>query len=118
MKRCCGWTIPLCSSASTGTRADRAADTVDAIEQGGQPHRRGRPDPAGTGRDAKSYRQGLPDAGAGYIVEARLGAMLQYQLDKLPIDYIEKRNAIVDAVTLEDAKRAASRLCGGKALSP
>ena len=31
--------------------------------------------------------------------------MLQYQLDKLPIDYIEKRSAIVDAVTLDDVKR-------------
>ena len=32
--------------------------------------------------------------------------------DKLPIDYIEKRNAIVDAVTLDDAKAAAKRLWG------
>jgi zinc protease len=37
-------------------------------------------------------------------------ALLQYQSDKLPIDYIDKRNAIVDAVTLDDAKRAAKRL--------
>ncbi len=35
-------------------------------------------------------------------------ALLQYQLDQMPIDYIEKRNAIVDAVTLDDAKKAAS----------
>ena len=39
-------------------------------------------------------------------------AMLQYQLDKLPIDYIEKRNAIVDAVTLDEAKAVAKRLWG------
>jgi zinc protease len=39
-------------------------------------------------------------------------ALLQYQQDKLPIDYIEKRNAIVDAVTLDDAKAAAKRLWG------
>ena len=39
-------------------------------------------------------------------------ALLQYQLDKLPIDYIEKRNAIVDAVTLDDARNAAKRLWG------
>jgi len=37
-------------------------------------------------------------------------ALLQYQLDELPIDYIEKRNALVDAVTLDDAKKAAQRL--------
>ena len=39
-------------------------------------------------------------------------ALLQYQLDKLPIDYIEKRNALVDAVTLDDAKQAAKKLWG------
>ena len=38
------------------------------------------------------------------------GALLQYQLDKLPIDYIEKRNAVVDAVTLDQAKAAAKKL--------
>ena len=30
----------------------------------------------------------------------------------MPIDYIEKRNAIVDAVPLDDAKKAAQRLWG------
>ncbi len=39
-------------------------------------------------------------------------ALLQYQLDHLPIDYLEKRNAIVDAVTLDDARQAAQRLWG------
>ena len=39
-------------------------------------------------------------------------ALLQYQLDRLPIDYIEKRNALVDAVTLDDARKAAQRLWG------
>jgi zinc protease len=39
-------------------------------------------------------------------------ALLQYQIDKLGIDYIERRNSIVDAVTLDDAKQAAKRLWG------
>jgi zinc protease len=39
-------------------------------------------------------------------------ALLQYQLDKMPIDYIEKRNAMIDAVTLDDTKKAAQRLWG------
>ena len=44
---------------------------------------------------------------------AKLAAgLLQYQLDQLPIDYLEKRNALVDAVTLDDAKKAAKRLWG------
>jgi zinc protease len=38
--------------------------------------------------------------------------LLQYQLDQLPIDYLEKRNGLVDAVTLDDARNAASRLWG------
>jgi zinc protease len=34
------------------------------------------------------------------------------RLDKLGIDYIERRNGIIDAVTLDDAKRVARRLWG------
>jgi zinc protease len=39
-------------------------------------------------------------------------ALLQYQLDRLPIDYLDRRNALVDAVTLDDARKAAQRLWG------
>ena len=35
--------------------------------------------------------------------------LLQYQIDKLGIDYIDRRNSLVDAVTLADAKRVAKR---------
>jgi zinc protease len=34
----------------------------------------------------------------------------QIQLARLPIDYIEKRNAMVSAVTVEDVKRVARRI--------
>ena len=44
-------------------------------------------------------------------------ALLQYQLDKLPIDYLDKRNGIIDAVTLDDAKQAAKRLWGNGLLT-
>jgi len=61
--------------------------------------------------EAKSYLKGSQmlqlDSSAKLA-----SALLQYQLDKLPIDYIEKRNAIVDAVTLDDAKKAAQKLWG------
>ena len=40
--------------------------------------------------------------------------LLQNQLDDLGIDYIDKRNAMIDAVTLEDARRAAKRLAPGR----
>ena len=36
--------------------------------------------------------------------------LLQNQLDDLGIDYVDKRNAMFDAVTIEDARRAAKRL--------
>lgn len=41
------------------------------------------------------------------------GILLQNQLDELGIDYIDKRNGLMDAVTIEDARRAAKRLGRG-----
>jgi zinc protease len=35
------------------------------------------------------------------------------QIDNLGIDYIERRGALIDAVTLADAKRVAKRLLDG-----
>ena len=35
------------------------------------------------------------------------------QLDDLGIDYIERRGGMIDAVTLDDAKRVAKRLLDG-----
>ena len=57
---------------------------------------------------------GYPAQALAHIDDALVlaQALLQYQQDKLPIDYIEKRNAIVDAVTLDDVKSAAKRLWG------
>jgi len=45
------------------------------------------------------------------------GALLQYQLDGLPIDYLDKRPAIINAVTLDDARRVAKRLWGQQFLT-
>jgi zinc protease len=41
------------------------------------------------------------------------GILLQNQLDDLGIDYIQKRNAMMDAVSIADARRAAKRLAEG-----
>jgi zinc protease len=38
--------------------------------------------------------------------------LTQIQLDNLGIDYIQRRGALIDAVTIEDAKKAALRLYG------
>ena len=39
--------------------------------------------------------------------------LLQIQIEELGIDYIDKRNGLIDAVTLEDARRVARRLADG-----
>jgi zinc protease len=95
---------------NTGTRADRAGETVDAIEK--EIRRMAEDGPTQTELDeAKSYLKGSQMLALD--TSSKLAsALLQYQLDKLPIDYIEKRNAIVDAVTLDQAKQAAQRLWG------
>ncbi len=95
---------------NTGTRADRAGDTVEAINQ--EVRRIAEEGPTQKELDeAKSYLKGSQMLALD--TSSKLAsAMLQYQLDGMPIDYIEKRNAIVDAVTLDDAKAAARRLWG------
>jgi zinc protease len=95
---------------NTGTRADRAGETVDAITK--EIRRMAEDGPTQQELDeAKSYLKGSQMLALD--TSSKLAsALLQYQLDKLPIDYIEKRNAIVDSVTLDDAKKAAQRLWG------
>jgi zinc protease len=95
---------------NTGTRADRAGETVEAINK--EVRRIAEEGPTQQELDeAKSYLKGSQMLALD--TSSKLAsALLQYQLDKLPIDYIEKRNAIVDAVTLDDARKAAQRLWG------
>ena len=95
---------------NTGTRADRAGDTIAAIEK--EVRRIAEEGPTQKELDeAKSYLKGSQMLALD--TSSKLAqALLQYQQDKLPIDYIERRNAIVDAVTLDDAKAAAKRLWG------
>ena len=95
---------------NTGTRADRAGETVEAINK--EIRRMAEDGPTQQELDeAKSYLKGSQMLALD--TSSKLAsALLQYQLDKLPIDYIEKRNAIVDAVTLDEAKSAARRLWG------
>ncbi len=93
---------------NTATRADRANETVDTIAR--EVERMAAEGPTQQElNEAKSYLKGSQMLALD--TSAKLaGAMLQYQSDGLDIDYIEKRNAIVDAVTLDDAKAAARRL--------
>lgn len=95
---------------NTGTRADRAGETLDAVEK--EIRRIAEEGPTQQELDeAKSYLKGSQMLALDTSSKLAQG-MLQYQLDKLPIDYIEKRNAIVDAVTLDDTRKAARQLWG------
>ena len=92
----------------TATRADRADEAIAHITE--ETRRFAAEGPTQRELDeAKSYLKGSQMLALD--TSSKLAsALLQYQLDKLPIDYIEKRNAIVDAVTLDDTKKVARRL--------
>jgi zinc protease len=93
---------------STATRGDRAAETVDAINK--EVRRMADAGPTQQELDqAKSYLKGSQMLALD--TSSKLAAaLLQYQLDGLGIDYIEKRNTFVEAVTLDQARAAARKL--------
>ena len=95
----------------TATRADRASEALAIVE-------------AETKRMAESGPTAEELAAAKAFVKGayalsldtsgKIAAQLtQIQLDNLGIDYIQRRGAMIDAVSIEDAKRAARRLYGG-----
>jgi len=95
---------------TTGTRADRAGESVDAINK--EIQRFAEDGPTQKELDeAKSYLKGSQMLALDTSSKLASG-LLQYQMDNLPIDYIEKRNALVDAVTLDQARQVAKRLWG------
>ncbi len=59
--------------------------------------------------DAKSYLEG--SYALGLDTSGKIASQLvQIQLDKLGIDYIDRRTSLIEAVTLADTKRVAKRL--------
>ncbi len=92
----------------TATRADRAGETVDLIEQ--EIHQFADSGPtAGELTEAKRY---LNSAFALNLDSSTkiAGLLVQLQLDGLGTDYFTRRGAMIDAVTLDDARRVAKRL--------
>jgi zinc protease len=101
-------------TGSTATRADRTADTLDIIDHEIR-------DLAETGpteqelAKTKSFLTG--SYGLYFDTSSKIAAQLvQIQLDNLGIDYIDKRNDLINAVTPADAQRVAKRLLDGKML--
>jgi zinc protease len=102
-------------SGGTATRGDRAAETLSLIDD--ETKRMAAEGPTQEELDkAKAYLKGsYPIA---FDTSAKIaGQLVQLQLDNLGMDYPERRNAMIDAVTLEDAKRVAKRLLDTKMLS-
>jgi len=94
----------------TATRADRTADALAIIEQ----ETKRMADNGPTGAElaaAKSYLKGA--YALSLDSSSKIAAQLtQIQLDNLGIDYIERRDKLIDAVGIDDAKRVARRLYG------
>ena len=95
---------------STATRADRTNDTIDATMD--ELKRMAEQGPTQAELDgAKAFLNGSQMLSLDTSAKIA-GALLQYQLDGLPIDYIDKRAGVINAVTLDDAKRVARKLWG------
>jgi zinc protease len=97
--------------SGTATRADRAGQTLDVMEH--EFRRMAEQGPTEAELDAaKSYLKG--SYALRFDTSSKIASMLvQLQVDDLGIDYIVKRNGLVDAVTLADVKRVAKRLLEG-----
>jgi zinc protease len=97
--------------ATTQASADRTSQALELIEQ-----QIGRMVTEGPTEDelakAKAYLKG--SYALNFDTSTKIASLLlQIQLDALGIDYINRRNGLIDAVTLDDAKRAAKRLTEG-----
>ena len=86
-------------SGGTATRSDRAGETLAIIEH--EIRRLAEEGPTQEELDkAKAYLKG--SYALGFDTSGKIaGQLVQIQLDKLGIDYPERRGAMIDAVTLE-----------------
>lgn len=92
----------------TATRADRAEEAIATIKE--EVAKFGAEGPTQEELDeAKSYLKGSQMLALDTSSKIA-GQLVQYQLDNLGIDYINRRNSLIDAVTLDDARRVARRL--------
>ncbi len=96
---------------ATATRDDRTGETLDLIQK--EIHRLAEEGPtADELAKAKSYLNS--SFALNLDTSTKVAALLvQFQLDDLGIDYISRRQQIIAAVTLDDAKRVAKRLLDG-----
>jgi zinc protease len=100
--------------SGTATRADRAGQTLEVMED----EIRKLADTGPTEDElakAKSFLTG--SYALRFDTSTKIAEQLaQIQLEDLGIDYIDKRNSLIDAVTMADVKRVAKRLLEAKML--
>jgi zinc protease len=107
--------LPLAQTAlymgGTATRADRADDTLALIQAETRRLAENGPD-ADELAKAKSYLEG--SYALNFDTSTKIaGQLVQIQLDDLGIDYIDRRNGLIQAVTLADVRRVAKQLLDG-----
>jgi zinc protease len=92
----------------TATRADRAGETVDLIEK--EIHHFA--DDGPTARELMEAKRYLNSAFVLNLDSSTkiAGLLVQLQLDGFGPDYFSRRSAMIEAVTLDDARRVAKRL--------
>ena len=107
--------VPLDSAAlfmtATATRGESAKQTLDVVAKEIRRLAESGPTQEELAK-AKSYQKG--SFALRFDTSTKIAAQLvQIQVDDLGIDYIDKRNDLVEAVTLADVQRVAKRLLNG-----
>lgn len=98
--------------AGTATKNERAGESIDLIQAEFRKMLEEGPT-AEELAEAKKYLTG--SYALRFDTSSKVaGQLLQIQLDQLGKDYIDRRNALIEAVTLDDIKRVARRLAGSK----
>jgi len=92
----------------TATRADRAGETVDLIEKEIRHFAENGPT-AGELMEAKRYLNSAFVLNLDSSTKIA-GLLVQLELDGFGTDYFSRRTAMIEAVTLDDARRVAKRL--------
>ncbi|WP_085977096.1 M16 family metallopeptidase, partial [Rhodovulum sp. PH10] len=99
---------------STATRADRVDESLKVIREQIAAMAETGPTPEELDQ-AKSFLKG--SYALSFDSSVKIAAQLvQIQLDDLGIDYIDRRKDLIDAVTIDDAKRVAKRFLSGDML--
>ncbi|MEW5423091.1 M16 family metallopeptidase [Amorphus sp. 3PC139-8] len=109
--------LPLDHSAvfggGTATRADRVDETVRLLREEIQRMAVDGPTEAEL-EEAKAYLTGAYPLRFDSSSDIA-GQLLGIQLEELGIDYVDNRNDLIEAVTLDDVRRVAKRVLGGPA---